>query len=340
VAKWITVLRPVMKETFIDAPPGGGSCAPSPSELARWLLSAPLRLEPDWPEPSPPLKVGSGAVHGDLTADDAESFSRLREAWPHIGVGAPTADALAAEAQRWRLPVTPYRTRAEAQPIIARWPALVPPPPASADSPMIPPSVIDLSTHWAGPLATALLERCGAEVTKIDPDCRPDGFRSRPGMYSHLNGTKRVLDLDLRQPEHRRRFEDLLTTGDLLVESFSARVLPNLGYNDQQLRRINPRLRRLSIRAFPQFSEAADWIAYGPGVHAAIGLAEPPPSANASFRFRPSPIAYPDVIAGAAAAAFALEAKGHTTISLWAAVAPLTKAIHQGETSENGANPS
>ena len=72
------------------------------------------------------------------------------------------------------------------------------------------PVVVDLTSLWAGPLATSLLAMLGARVVKIDPDVRPDGFREHPALYASLNGAKEIVDLDLRQPGHRARFEALV----------------------------------------------------------------------------------------------------------------------------------
>jgi hypothetical protein len=48
---------------------------------------------------------------------------------------------------------------------------------ARAAAPRRPPRVVDLSSLWAGPLCTHLLQRCGAEVVKCESATRPDGAR-------------------------------------------------------------------------------------------------------------------------------------------------------------------
>jgi crotonobetainyl-CoA:carnitine CoA-transferase CaiB-like acyl-CoA transferase len=152
--------------------------------------------------------------------------------------------------------------------------------------------VVDLTTHWAGPLCTALLAAAGAQVFKVEPDCRPDGFRAHPAVYEHLNHNKVHCGLDLRQYDDREAFERLVRSADLVIWSFGRRVMPNFGYGPADLRRINPEVATAAIVAFPAGSPEQDWIAYGSGVHAAsgLGLVNGAPT--------PASISYPDPLAG------------------------------------------
>lgn len=360
-----------------------------------WLearLVAPLVLEADWPPPAPPLPVGDGAVHAALVGPDLEAFDRLRsvlaaeldkqevvellasepgarqiaaEQLPaesclrlpvEQGERGTDAERLAAEAQIWRLPVTPYRCLDQAvRTFLASPDRLV----SMGDEDGGPnfrerspvqtdaagsiggrdrlerrrcrrdqPLVVDLTALWAGPLATALLADLGAEVVKVEPSVRLDGIARHPAFYDHLNAAKQVVDLDLREEPGRRRFEALLDRADLVVDSFSRRVMPNFGYGRPALAARWPRLAALSITAFPASAAEADWIAYGPGVHAAMGLGDRGPGRA----FEPAPVAYPDALAGLAAFASAAEllargpaAPANSEVSLAASVAPLTR---------------
>lgn len=254
--------------------------------LAVELLTAPRRLEPDWPDPPDPVPVGDGWVHVALVDSDRNGFDELlrSRSWE--------PEDLAATAQEMRLPVTPYRA-VDRSDIPSHRPgaALHSPVPPRPDD-LTGSVVVDLSTHWAGPLATALLARSGATVFKIDPGCRPDGFRARPHLYRHLNQDKTIMDLDLRIPADRTRFESLISGADLVVESFSRRVMTNLGYHPDALRRLRPDICTLGIRAFPADRPERNWVSYGPGVHAAAGFGlrgERPWQAS---------LAYPDLLAG------------------------------------------
>ncbi len=303
------------------------------SEAVEAHLVRPLLLVDDWPDPTDPLPVGDGAVHADLIDDDLDALARLRATIE----GRPDPEHLARQAQAWRLPVTPYRSRPPTLPTLPTVPTL--PTLAATDAAGLPASssaahsrraldgclVVDLTALWAGPLATMLLADQGIRVVKVDPKPRPDAFAEHTKLYQHLNGGKDIIDLDLREPEHRRRFEALLGQADLLVDSFSRRVMPNLGYDRGELKRINPKLSTLSIVAFPQASPEADWLSYGPGVHAASGLAA---SLDERPTYRSAPIAYPDALAGLNAfgvAVNALAGGGGTSqeVSLASSIEPL-----------------
>lgn len=305
-------------------------------------LVRPLLLVDDWPDPTDPLPVGAGAVHADLIDEDREALARLRATFS----GAADPERLAAEAQAWRLPVTPYRPA----PRPDRKPATIPrsgrrrsPAECSGRRPLAGRLVVDLSALWAGPLATSLLAALGARVVKVDPECRPDGFREHAALYDHLNGAKEIIDLDLRDDRDRRRFEQLVVDADLVIDSFSRRVMPNLGYGPDRLRQLNPSVGTLSIVAFPLTSPEAEWVSYGPGVHATSGLAALGRSEGATpVRYRPAPIAYPDVLAGLAAFAAAVELFAtvgplpHRELSLLGAIEPLVEArrAQQAQSSE------
>ena len=278
------------------------SSAAVDAELAA-LLTAPLRLDEPWPAPAAPVAVGGGWVHVEVIDDDRPLLDSVI-----ADRSASGPEETAARCQELRLPVSPYRPLSAVtgppDPGIASNPTQVCRPEATTaetgslenrppdDNPLEGAVIIDLTTHWAGPLATKLLADAGARVIKIDPRCRPDGFRARPNLYHHLNGNKEIVDLDLRLADHRRRFEGLLAGADLLVESFSRRVMANLGYRPADLWTLGPRLSMLSVKAYPDGSPEADWLAFGPGVHAAsgLGLTGDQPTA--------APVAYPDLLAG------------------------------------------
>ena len=152
-------------------------------------------------------------------------------------------------------------------------------------------NVLDLTAMWAGPLCTLLLAEWRARVTTVEPSVRTDGLRGSPAQFAVLDRHKERVDLDLRTTPGRAAFESLVAEADVLVESFSARVMPNLGYDAGALRAVNPRLTTVSIRAYA----GCEWVAYGRGVHATSGLG------MINGRPQPASIAYPDPLTGFAA---------------------------------------
>ncbi|MGI9595632.1 MAG: CoA transferase, partial [Acidimicrobiales bacterium] len=186
------------------------------------LLTAPLRLGEDWPAPVEPTSVGAGWVHVEVIDDDRTAFEAVMVDRADAG-----PEALARTCQELRFPVSPYRALRRPLATYRRPPRCHRPEKPNGRNPVDPSGlrVVDLTTHWAGPLVTKLLAETGAEVVKIDPDCRPDGFRDHPELFRHLNEDKEIVDLDLRSQPDRLRFESLVADADLIVESFSRRVM-------------------------------------------------------------------------------------------------------------------
>lgn len=288
-----------------------------------------------------PQPWGDGALCVDLGPDDGDTWQHFCGAMTNGGdVAERTAgsaqqasvEAVAAQAQEWRLAVTPYRKLRPAGGG-ASSEALAQPEPASLvggerRGSLAGVTVVDLTTMWAGPLCTQLLVRAGARVVKVEPSVRPDGLRGSPEHFRQLNDGKELVDLDLRDPDQRRTFDGYLAVADLLVTSMSRRALVNLRLAPSQLAtdRSQPPS-TLAITAYDDDSPEADWIAYGSGVHATSGLgwldAEPQPCA----------FSYPDPLAGLCAAATAADLLSKprpsaATVSLAAAVEPLALAAH------------
>lgn len=237
--------------------------------------------------PSAPVDVGAGQVCADLGADgDADAFERLLDV---LGPGPHDPERVARRAQEWRLPVTPYRSSARP----SRRSCLLG---TDSSRPMAGVRVVDLTAMWAGPLATRLLAEAGAEVDTIEASCRPDGLRGTPAMFEHLAEGKRRHDLDLREPDPRAVLVDLVADADVVVESFSPRVMPNFSLDAATLVAHNPRLLVVSMPAFAPWTAERDWVAYGTGVHAISGMGV----GADGMAWAPS-VTYPDPLAGLAA---------------------------------------
>ncbi len=117
--------------------------------------------------------------------------------------------------------------------------------------------VLDLSWFLPGPLASLLLADMGAEVLKIEP---PDGDPMRelgphdaagtPVFHAAVNAGKTVLRLDLRRPDGRAVFLDLVRGADVLIEGFRPGVMARLGADWPTLREVNPRLIYCSLSGY------------------------------------------------------------------------------------------
>jgi crotonobetainyl-CoA:carnitine CoA-transferase CaiB-like acyl-CoA transferase len=123
--------------------------------------------------------------------------------------------------------------------------------------------VVDASTVLAGPYATMLLADLGADVVKVEP---PEGDSTRgwgppwvgreedgtrtAAYYLAVNRNKRSLRLDLKQPSGADVLRRLLTDADVFVENLRPDSLARLGFGDDALAAINPRLIHLAISGY------------------------------------------------------------------------------------------
>lgn len=105
--------------------------------------------------------------------------------------------------------------------------------------------VLDLTRVLAGPVAGRFLAAYGADVLRIDP---PDW--DEPGVVPEVTLGKRCAGLDLKTPDDRIIFEDLLAKADILLHGYRPEALVNLGYGRDVLRGINPRLIDVSLNAY------------------------------------------------------------------------------------------
>ncbi len=130
-------------------------------------------------------------------------------------------------------------------------------------------TVLDLTLALAGPFATLLLAGLGARVIKIENPIHGDHSRSN-APYLGPDGVKMVKEtpedvslsvlnrlrnklgvtLNLKSPEARGIFADLLRKADVVVENFSYGTLDRLGCGYEFGRTINPRIVYCSINGF------------------------------------------------------------------------------------------
>jgi crotonobetainyl-CoA:carnitine CoA-transferase CaiB-like acyl-CoA transferase len=121
--------------------------------------------------------------------------------------------------------------------------------------------ILDLTQAMAGPFCTMILGDMGADVIKVEPPGRGEMSRKAMGFFMKgddtaaflaINRNKRSVTLNLKAPEGRQIFTDLVRDADVLVENFRPGVTANLGIDYERLAAANPRLIYASISGFGQ----------------------------------------------------------------------------------------
>lgn len=152
---------------------------------------------------------------------------------------------------------------------IAAAPSCRPPRPFSFSSPL----VVDLSSLWAGPLCSHLLQLAGARVIKVESRQRPDGARrGEAAFYDLMNHGKASVALDFASPQGLAQLRALLLRADIVIEAARPRALRQLGIRAEEIIAANPRLSWLAISGHGRNDSQADWIAYGDDAGVAAGL--------------------------------------------------------------------
>ena len=137
------------------------------------------------------------------------------------------------------------------------------------------PLVIDLSSLWAGPLCSHLLQQLGARVIKVESIARPDGARRGVGdFYNLLNAQKESVALDFSTPQGRAQLRSLCERADIVIEASRPRALRQLGIEAEDIIAANPSLTWLSITGYGRREPAANWVAFGDDAAVAAGLSQ------------------------------------------------------------------
>ena len=130
--------------------------------------------------------------------------------------------------------------------------------------------ILDMTHVQSGPSCTQILGFLGADVIKIEPAGRGDITRGQlrdvPDVdslyFTMLNCNKRSMTLNLKSPQGKEIFTELLKTGDVLAENFGPGVLDRLGFSWETIQAINPRLIYASIKGFGLYGPNSHLKAY------------------------------------------------------------------------------
>ena len=119
--------------------------------------------------------------------------------------------------------------------------------------------IVSLEQWVSGPFGTVHLADLGAEVIKIeDPHRGGDSARYATPyqegedslFFETFNRNKKSISLDLRNPEGRKVFEDLVRVSDAVYSNFRGDVPKRLGITYDDLKHLNPRIVCCALSGF------------------------------------------------------------------------------------------
>jgi formyl-CoA transferase len=129
--------------------------------------------------------------------------------------------------------------------------------------------ILDMTHVQAGPTCSQLLAWMGADVIKFEPpqgDATRGQLRDIPGAdslyFTMLNCNKRSITVNMKSPQGKEVFVDLLKECDIVMENFGPGVLDRLGFTWDKIHAINPRIVMGSIKGFGSTGPYAEFKAY------------------------------------------------------------------------------
>lgn len=132
--------------------------------------------------------------------------------------------------------------------------------------------VVDLSSLWAGPLASHLLQQAGARVIKVESSRRPDGARAGArAFFDLLNCGKESVSLDLSSTKGRQQLRGLLSHADIVIEASRPRALAQMGIDAEALVKSTPGRVWVSITGYGRGEPESHWVAWGDDAAVAAG---------------------------------------------------------------------
>ncbi|MEM7300416.1 MAG: CoA transferase [Pseudomonadota bacterium] len=116
---------------------------------------------------------------------------------------------------------------------------------APADRPLSGIRILDLTRVLAGPVAGRFLAGFDAEVLRIDPPGWDEG-----AVIPEVVLGKSCATLNLKTEAGIERLTTLLRTADVLLHGYRADALAGLGFSEEDLAEINPRLINVRLNAY------------------------------------------------------------------------------------------
>lgn len=144
--------------------------------------------------------------------------------------------------------------------------------------------VCDFSWAGAGPIATAVLAQCGAEVIKIESASRPDSTRwadpfkdgvpgiNRSGYFANRNANKKSLALNMNHPTAREVARRLISRSDVVINNFRVGQMEKWDLGWEHVKGINSRAIYVTMSLQGTSGPHSRYMGYGVNLNALCGL--------------------------------------------------------------------
>lgn len=146
--------------------------------------------------------------------------------------------------------------------------------------------VLDLTQVYAGPTCARILSDLGAEVIKLEGLKRiditrnfviadnnsSDDYWNHAGYFQWRNAGKKSLTLDWSDTEAIELLKRLVPMCDVVVESFSPRVMESQGLGYESLRGLREDIIMISLSGYGQTGPWREYSGYGMGLEPASGM--------------------------------------------------------------------
>ncbi len=118
--------------------------------------------------------------------------------------------------------------------------------------------ILDVSQMLSGPFGSLLLADTGAEVIKVEDlgcgdrirEMAPHFIEGHSAYFICINRNKKSIGLNLKDPEEREVFYELVKKVDVVWDNFKPGTSERLGIDYETLKKLNPRIIVSSISAF------------------------------------------------------------------------------------------
>ncbi len=121
-------------------------------------------------------------------------------------------------------------------------------------------TILDLGRVLSAPFCTMIMADMGARIVKIEAPKTGDDTRAFNPMrndssvyFANLNRNKRSMTLNLKHPEGKKLFLEMVKKADVVVENFRPGVMDRLGIGYDVLKEVNDQIVFASVSGFGQY---------------------------------------------------------------------------------------